>query len=192
METASQICPWAASDPLYRRYHDTEWGIPLHDDRQLFELLILEGMQAGLSWLTILRKRERFREVFDGFDPLKVAAFDEEKIERLLLDPGIIRNRLKIRAAVKNARAFLQVQHEFGSFDQYLWSFVDGRQIVNDWRQIPDIPARNSISDIMSKDLKKRGFSFVGSTICYALMQSAGLVWDHLADCACRPGGVRT
>jgi len=188
MSEPGQACPWAGDDLLYRQYHDEEWGVPLHDDDKLFELLVLEGMQAGLSWLTILRKRQRFREVFAGFDPAEVAAFDEDKIESLLQDPGIIRNRLKIRAAVGNAAAFRRVQAEFGSFDRYLWSWVDGQPIINQWRELGQIPARSELSDKISKDLRQRGFSFVGSTICYALMQSAGLVWDHLTGCPCRPG----
>lgn len=187
MSDLERVCPWAGDDPLYRHYHDTEWGVPLHDENKLFELLVLEGMQAGLSWLTVLRKRERFREVFAGFDPAIVAAFDEKKIESLLQDPGIIRNRLKIKAAIGNAAAFLRIQSEFGSFSCYLWAWVDGNPIINHWQQLAQIPARNELSDKISQDLKLRGFSFVGSTICYALMQSAGLVWDHLDSCPCRP-----
>ena len=182
------ICPWAGSDPLYRHYHDTEWGRPLHDDRALFELLILEGMQAGLSWLTVLRKREHFRLVFDHFDPVQVAAYGEEKIAGLLADPGIIRNRAKVRAAVANAAAFQAIQAEFGSFDRYLWAYVDGQPVVNYPSSMSEVPARTDLSDRLSRDLKKRGFNFVGSTICYAFLQSAGLVVDHLASCACHPG----
>jgi DNA-3-methyladenine glycosylase I len=187
MEPDIQVCPWAINDPLYRQYHDTEWGVPLHDDQRLFELLILEGMQAGLSWLTILRKRENFRQAFDQFQPEKVAVYDDGKIEELLQNPGIIRNRLKIKAAITNARAFLAVQHEFGSFDRYLWSWVEGQPLVNNFQLIGEIPAQTGLSDRLSRDLASRGFKFVGSTICYALMQSAGLVWDHLAGCPCRP-----
>jgi DNA-3-methyladenine glycosylase I len=184
---AAQPCPWVGTDPLYRDYHDSEWGVPLHDDRRLFELLILEGMQAGLSWLTILRKRDNFRAAFDDFDPILVAAYDEGKVEQLLLDAGIIRNRRKIQAAIGNAITFLQVQTEFGSFDRYIWSWVDGKPIVNHWAHVADIPSRTALSDCISADLAKRGFRFVGSTICYAYLQSAGLVWDHLLSCPCRP-----
>ncbi len=182
------ICPWAGSDPLYRHYHDTEWGRPLHDDRALFELLILEGMQSGLSWLTVLRKRENFRQAFDGFEPAVVAAYDEAKIIALLENPGIIRNRAKVRAAVANAAAFMAIQAEFGSFDRYLWAFVDGQPVINQPIVMSDVPAKTDLSDRLSRDLKKRGFNFVGSTICYAYLQSAGLVVDHLVSCACHPG----
>lgn len=176
-------CGWVTEDPLYIRYHDEEWGVPVYDDRRLFEFLILEGAQAGLSWITILKKREAYREAFDGFDPHLIAAYDEEKVAQLLANPGIVRNQLKIRAAVKNARAFLQVQEEFGSFRDYIWSFVDGEPIINHWRRLEEVPARTPLSDVMSKDLKKRGFSFVGSTICYAFMQATGMVMDHTTDC---------
>ncbi len=177
-------CEWAAAgDPLMVDYHDREWGVPVHDDRTLFEFLILEGAQAGLSWSTVLKKRERYREVFDGFDPEKVARYGERKIARLLDDPGIIRNRLKVRSAIRNAEAFLAVQQEFGSFDAYLWGFVDGRPRVNRWRRLRDIPAKTPESDALSRDLKRRGFNFVGSTICYAFMQAVGLVNDHTVDC---------
>ncbi|MDD2457287.1 MAG: DNA-3-methyladenine glycosylase I [Eubacteriales bacterium] len=182
------ICPWAVSDPLYRQYHDVEWGCPLHDDRALFELLILEGMQAGLSWLTILRKRENFRRAFSEFDPGQVALFDEEKVAVLLGDPGIIRNRLKIRAAITNAQAFLRLQAEWGSFDRYVWSFVTGQPVINAPVSLADVPARTELSDRLSKDLIQRGFKFVGSTICYAFLQAAGLVNDHLVSCPCHPG----
>ena len=175
-------CGWARND-LAIRYHDEEWGVPVHDDRRWFEFLILEGAQAGLSWDTILRKREHYRRVFAGFDPDAVARFDEARIESLLADPGIVRNRLKVTSAVKNARAFLKVQEEFGSFDAYIWRFVEGRPVRNAWRTLEEIPARTPLSDAMSKDLKKRGFTFVGSTICYALMQATGLVNDHLIGC---------
>lgn len=187
MDFNDQICPWAAQDKLYRDYHDTEWGLPLHDDQKLFELLVLEGMQAGLSWLTILRKRENFRRSFDEFDPRIVSGYGDDKISALMQDPGIVRNRLKIRAAISNARAFLEVCQEFGSFDRYLWSWVGGRPIINQFQSITDIPASTGLSDRISHDLVRRGFKFAGTTICYALMQSAGLVWDHLASCHCRP-----
>jgi DNA-3-methyladenine glycosylase I len=176
-------CPWAGTDPLYIAYHDREWGVPLHDDRKLFEMLILEGAQAGLSWITILRKREAFRKAFDRFDPSKVAEYDPGRIQELLHNPGIIRNRLKIHAAVQNARAFLKVAEEFGSFDRYLWQFAGGCSRQNRWRLGQDVPARTAESDALSKELKKRGFKFVGSTICYAFMQAVGLVNDHLTDC---------
>ena len=175
-------CPWANNE-LAIRYHDEEWGVPVHDDRRLFEFLILEGAQAGLSWHTILRKRENYRAAFDGFDPARVARYDRRKIARLLADPGIVRNRLKVASAVANARAFLDVQDEFGSFDQYCWRFVDGRPRVNTWRRMQQVPARTAESDALSKDLQKRGFRFVGSTICYAFLQAVGMVNDHLVDC---------
>ena len=183
MEAA--ICPWAIGDELYTRYHDTEWGRPLHDDRALFELLILEGMQAGLSWLIVLRKREHFRLAFDGFDPLKVAGYGEPEIARLLQNTGIIRNQLKIRGAVQNAQAFLKIQAEFGSFDHYLWSFVGGQPVINHPVSMTDVPTRTALSDTLSKDLKKRGMTFVGTTICYSFLQAAGLVNDHLTSCRC-------
>jgi DNA-3-methyladenine glycosylase I len=176
-------CPWPGSDPLYLAYHDTEWGVPAHDDRHLFEMLILEGAQAGLSWITILRKRERYREVFDRFDAQKVARYGERKVSSLLADAGIVRNRMKIDAAIGNAKAFLAVQDEFGSFDRYLWQLVGNRPIVNHWKTMKDVPAKTTASDAISKDLQKRGFRFVGSTICYAFMQAVGLVNDHLIDC---------
>jgi DNA-3-methyladenine glycosylase I len=178
-------CDWgrAFADPLYLDYHDREWGVPVHDDRRLFEFLVLEGMQAGLSWLTVLRKRDHFRKAFDAFDPARVARYDAAKIRNLLVDPGIIRNRLKIEAAVSNARAFLAVQKEFGSFDAYLWAFVGGRTRQNAWSSVRRIPARTPQSDALSRDLIGRGFRFVGSTICYALMQAVGLVNDHARYC---------
>jgi DNA-3-methyladenine glycosylase I len=176
-------CAWAGEDPLYVRYHDREWGVPLHDDRRLFEFLVLEGAQAGLSWITILKKRENYRKAFDGFDPQKVAAFGESKIAALLADAGIVRNRLKISAAVRNARAFLEIQGEFGSFDTYLWRFVDGRPKQNRWKALAEIPAETGASRALSKDLARRGCSFVGPTICYAFMQAVGMVNDHLATC---------
>ncbi len=182
MPAAAAPCPWATT-PLYLAYHDTEWGVPLHDDRLLFEFLVLEGAQAGLSWLTILNKRERYRRAFDRFDPAKVARYGPRKLAALLADPGIVRNRLKLASAVRNARAFLAVQEEFGSFDRYLWRFVDGRPIQNAWRSIRDVPPRTAVSDALSKDLQTRGFTFVGSTICYAHMQATGMVNDHLVTC---------
>lgn len=175
-------CTWPRS-PLDIEYHDLEWGVPVHDDRKLFEFLILEGAQAGLSWQTILRKRPRYREVFDGFDAAKVALYDDARVEALLADACIVRNRLKIAAAINNARRFLQVQAEFGSFDAYLWCFVDGQPIVNHWRTHAEIPAKTPCSDELSKDLSKRGFKFVGPTICYAMMQAIGMVNDHTVDC---------
>ncbi len=175
-------CGWAKND-LAIHYHDTEWGVPLHDDRGLFEFLILEGAQAGLSWDTILGKRENYRKAFDGFDVNKVARYTDKRIEKLLQDPGIIRNRLKVASAVSNAKAFLKVQKEFGSFDKYIWEFVDGKPIVNKWKQIGQVPATSPVSDAISKDMKKRGFNFVGSTIMYAHMQATGMVNDHLTSC---------
>ncbi len=176
-------CPWCGSDPLYRAYHDQEWGVPLHDERRLFEMLTLEGAQAGLSWLTILRKREGYRRAFAGFDPQSVARFDETDIARLLADPAIVRNRLKVASTVSNARAVLEVQTRYGSLDAFLWGFVDGRPIRNKWRSMAEIPASTPLSDIMSRELKRHGFRFVGSTICYAHMQATGMVNDHLTDC---------
>ena len=176
-------CAWAGADPLYVAYHDEEWGVPVHDDRVLFEFLLLEGAQAGLSWITILRKRAAYRRAFDQFDPRKVARYDKRKVAALLADAGIVRNRAKIESAVKNARAFLDVQAEFGSFDAYQWRFVDGRPVQNRRRTMKEIPARSAQSDALSKDLKSRGFSFVGSTIIYAHMQAVGMVNDHLVDC---------
>ena len=176
-------CQWAGTDPLMVAYHDEEWGAPVHDDRLLFEFLVLEGAQAGLSWSTILSKRENYRQAFEGFDPARVARYSEEQVARLLADPGIVRNRLKIAAAIGNARAFLAVQEEFGSFDAYIWRFVDGRPVRNTWRSMEEIPARTPQSDALSKDLIRRGFKFVGSTICYAHMQATGMVNDHTVDC---------
>jgi DNA-3-methyladenine glycosylase I len=178
----SSRCGWARSD-LSIRYHDEEWGVPCHDDRMLFEFLVLEGAQAGLSWETILKKREGYRAAFDGFDVQVVARYGPEQVARLLADPGIIRNRLKIAAAIQNAKAFLTVQEEFGSFDAYIWRFVGGQPRRNAWRTPAEIPARTPESDVMSKDLKRRGFAFVGSTICYAHMQATGMVNDHTVDC---------
>jgi DNA-3-methyladenine glycosylase I len=177
-------CQWVPLDnPLYVKYHDEEWGVPIHDDQLLFEFLILEGMQAGLSWLTILRKRENFRTAFDHFDPRKVARCNEKKIRELMQNSGIIRNRRKIEAAVQNARAFLEVQAEFGSFDAFIWQFVEGKPKINQWKTLKEIPAKTPLSDIISKELKKKGFKFVGSTIIYAHMQATGMVNDHTVDC---------
>jgi len=175
-------CEWAKHD-LEIEYHDTEWGVPLHDDQKIFEYIILDGAQAGLSWLTVLKKRENYRQVFDDFDPQKVARFTQKRIEKLLTNEGIIRNRLKITSAVQNAKAFLKVQEEFGSFDAYIWNFVDGKPIVNKWKTMQDIPAKTPLSDAISKELKKRGFNFVGSTITYAFMQAMGMVNDHTTNC---------
>ncbi len=176
-------CNWANGSDLLQSYHDHEWGTEVHDDRTLFEFLVLEGAQAGLSWSTILRKREAYRKAFDHFDARKVARYSEKTVGRLLADPGIIRNRLKINAAITNARAFLEVQEEFGSFDRYIWQFVDGRPIRNSWKKMTEIPASTPESVAMSKDLQKRGFKFVGPTICYAFMQAVGIVNDHVVDC---------
>lgn len=175
-------CPWATSEPNIT-YHDQEWGVPVHDDRLLFEFLILEGAQAGLSWTTILKKRENYRKAFDGFRPQKIARYDRRDVKRLLGDPGIVRNRLKIAAAIENAKAFLTVRKQFGTFDSYLWSFVGNEPVQNGWRQMTDVPTRTAESDTMSRDLQRRGFKFVGSTICYALMQATGMVNDHLVTC---------
>jgi DNA-3-methyladenine glycosylase I len=183
MHNEKKRCPWAGNDPLYRAYHDTEWGVPVHDDRKLFEMLTLEGAQAGLSWITILRKRDNYRKAFNGFDPRKVAKYDTGKIKKLLGDEGIVRNRLKIHSAVTNAQAFLAVQQEFGTFDAYLWRFVEGRQVRNSFRSMKEIPPHSEVSDKLSKDLKRKGFRFVGSTICYAFMQAVGMVNDHLVGC---------
>ena len=174
---------WGGNDPLMIAYHDTEWGVPLHDDRGLFEFLVLEGMQAGLSWATILRKRENFRKAFSGFDARRVAVYGAKDVQRLLEDPGIIRNRLKIEAAINNARRFLEVQKEFGSFDRYIWGFVEGKPIRNRFRTLSELPARTPLSDRISKDLKSRGFKFTGSTIVYAHLQATGMVNDHMVHC---------
>ena len=176
-------CSWCGDDPLYRHYHDSEWGVPLHDDQALFEFLILEGAQAGLSWITVLRKRENYRAAFDGFDVARIARYSAGKIASLLQDPGIIRNRLKVEAAVTNAQRFLEVQEEFGSFGDFIWRFVDGKPRQNKWHSISEIPASTPQSDAMSRELKRRGFKFVGSTICYAHMQATGMVNDHTTDC---------
>jgi len=175
-------CGWAKND-LSILYHDTEWGVPLHDDKKLFEFLILEGAQAGLSWDTVLRKRENYRAAFDNFDAKKIAGYDAKKIESLLQDEGIIRNRLKIASAIQNAQSYLKISDEFGSFDSYIWRFARGKAIKNAWKSLSEVPAKTSVSDAMSKELRKRGFNFVGSTIMYAFMQACGLVDDHLTDC---------
>jgi DNA-3-methyladenine glycosylase I len=176
-------CPWASDDPLIIDYHDQEWGVPVHNDRLLFEFLILEGAQAGLSWITVLKKRDNYRKAFDNFEPEKVALYDEGKIEDLLNNKGIIRNRLKIRAAVSNAKAVLEIQKEFKSFDRYIWQFVGNKTIQNQWKTLAEVPSSTSESIAMSKDLKKRGFKFVGPTICYGYMQAVGMVNDHVLDC---------
>lgn len=176
-------CEWCLADPLYIQYHDNEWGRPVHDDRKLFEFLILEGAQAGLSWLTVLKKRESYREAFDLFEPQKIIRYDEEKVESLLNNAGIIRNRLKIAATINNARMFLKAKEDYGSFDKYVWSFVDNKILYNEWKSMKEIPARTDASDRMSKCLQKDGFKFVGSTICYAYMQAVGMVNDHMTYC---------
>lgn len=182
-EQSRSRCEWAGTDPLYVAYHDTEWGVPVYDDAALFEFLILETFQAGLSWITVLRKRENFRKAFDNFDYKKVALYDEKKQEKLLQDAGIIRNRLKIKATITNAIAFIAIQKEFGSFSDYIWGFVENKPIQNKWKSMQELPANTSLSDMISKDLKKRGFKFVGSTVIYAHMQATGMVNDHTTDC---------
>ncbi|MBT4501973.1 MAG: DNA-3-methyladenine glycosylase I [Gemmatimonadetes bacterium] len=176
-------CAWAGDDPLYMRYHDEDWGVPVHEDRTHFEFLVLESAQAGLSWITVLRRRENYRRLYDQFDPRIVAEYGEEKIEALLGDAGIIRNRMKVESSVNNARRFLEVQEEFGSFNRYLWNFVGGKPLVNRWSEMSQIPASTELSDRVSKDLKKRGFRFIGTTIIYAHLQAVGLVNDHLVGC---------
>lgn len=176
-------CKWCEKDPLYIKYHDTEWGVPVHDDQKLFESVFLETFQSGLSWITILRKRENFRKAFDNFDYHKIALYDRNKIQELLQDPGIVRNKLKVKSAVSNAIAFMEVQKEFGSFNEYIWSFVDGKPIQNKWATPKELPTKTEISDILSKDLKKRGFKFIGSTTVYAFMQAVGMVNDHQSNC---------
>lgn len=183
MKTELTRCAWCGTDPLYQKYHDEEWGVPVYEDQKLFEFLILETFQAGLSWITILRKRENFRLAFDDFDYKKVALYPEDKIQELLLDSGIIRNQLKIRAAVSNAVAFMKIQEEFGSFSDYIWHFTEGKPIVNHPKTLKEVPATTPLSDAISKDLKKRGFKFVGSTVVYAHMQATGMVNDHVEDC---------
>lgn len=176
-------CPWPGNDDLYIRYHDDEWGVPVHDDRKHFEFLVLESAQAGLSWLTILRRRENYRTAYENFDPEIVAAFDEKKIEELMLDSGIIRNRRKIESSVNNAKAFLRIEEEFQSFDNYIWGFVGGKPVINKWKNISEIPSKTALSDAVSSDLKKRGFKFLGSTIMYAHMQATGIINDHIISC---------
>ena len=184
MPREKKRCEWCGTDPLYVAYHDEEWGVPVHDDRKLFEFILLEGAQAGLSWITILRKREAYRKAFADFDPIRVARFDAKKIAKLLEDPGIVRNRLKVESAVTNAKAFLAVQKEFGTFDRYIWSFLpSGKPIQNRWASLREIPAKTELAETISKDLKKRGFKFVGPTIVYAHMQATGMVNDHIVDC---------
>lgn len=176
-------CDWCGNDPLYVKYHDEEWGVPVHDDKIHFEFLVLESAQAGLSWITVLKKRENYRKAYDGFDPIKVAEYDEQKVEDLLSNPGIIRNRKKIEASINNAKCFLEIQKEYGSFDKYIWGFVDNKPLKNSWQDISEVPATSELSDIVSKDLKKRGFKFLGSTTIYAHLQATGLIDDHLVDC---------
>jgi len=183
MTAKTKRCPWALGSEVYENYHDREWGVPVHDDRHLFEMINLEGAQAGLSWLTILKKREGYREAFDRFDPARVARYDARKVTQLLANPGIVRNRLKVAATIQNAKAFLVVKKEFGSFDRYLWQFVNGQSIQNRWRTMSEVPANSPESVAMSKDLLKRGFKFVGPTVCYAFMQAVGMVNDHLVSC---------
>jgi DNA-3-methyladenine glycosylase I len=182
-QAALKRCSWAGDDLLYQAYHDIEWGVPLHDDRALFEFLLLEGAQAGLSWITILRKREAYRDAFDQFDAGKIARYDEKKLARLLQNSGIVRNRLKLQSAVSNAQGVLQIQKEFGSFDGFIWRFVDGVPQLNKWRTLAEVPASTPASEAMSKELKHRGFKFVGATICYAFMQATGMVNDHITEC---------
>ena len=183
-------CEWPSGDSLMITYHDSEWGIPIHDDISWFEHIVLDGAQAGLSWRTILHRRERYRRAFDGFDPVKVAGYDDKKYNELLNDEGIIRNRLKVKSAINNAKAFLRIREEFGSFDNYIWNFTGGKPVVNHWKSLAELPQRSPLSDIISKDLKKRGFTFVGSTICYAFMQAAGIVNDHLVHCFRHPDNI--
>lgn len=181
-------CSWAQKDEIMARYHDQEWGRPLHDDQKLFEFLILEGMQAGLSWITILKKREAFRQAYENFEVHKVAAFDQQKVEELMNNAGIIRNRLKIEASINNAKRFLEVVDEFGSFDKYIWSFVNHQPVINQWTRLSDIPAKTELSDLISAELRKRGFKFVGSTVVYSHMQATGMINDHLVSCPCHSG----
>jgi len=180
---SQQRCSWANSSTLYLEYHDSEWGVPVHNERLLFEFLILEGAQAGLSWSTILNKRQAYIQAFDNFEPTKVASYNDTKVQALLANPGIVRNRLKIQAAIQNARSFLEVRDQYGSFDTYIWQFVDGKPVQNCWKSLQEIPATTKESDAMSKELKKQGFTFVGSTICYAFMQAVGMVNDHIVNC---------
>lgn len=185
MMATKKRCEWANGNELYEKYHDQEWGVPSYDDQHLFEMLILEGAQAGLNWLTILKKREGYRRAFNDFDALKVSRYTQKKIDKLLLNPEIIRNKLKVNSTVSNAKAFLEVKKEFGTFSDYIWQFIGGKPLQNKWKKQADVPAVTQVSDAMSKDLKKRGFKFVGSTICYAYMQAVGMVNDHTVDCAC-------
>lgn len=185
-------CPWCGTDELYVKYHDEEWGVPAHDERKHFEFLVLESAQAGLSWLTILRKRENYRKAYDGFDPNKVAMYDEDKINKLLQNAGIIKNRRKIEASINNAKAFLKIQKEFGGFDNYIWGFVNRKPVVNNWHDIGEVPAISELSDKVTKDLKSRGFKFLGSTIIYSYLQATGIINDHLTSCfkrGCHPCG---
>ena len=183
MQVKINRCTWCGDDPLYVAYHDDEWGVPIHDDEQLFELLTLEGAQAGLSWITVLKKRENYRKAFDFFDCQKIAKYTEKDIERLLLNPGIVRNRLKIESVIKNAKGVIKIKEEFGSFNSYLWEYVETKPKQNEWKRLKELPAKTEISERMSKDLKKRGFNFVGPTICYAFMQAVGMVNDHTTGC---------
>lgn len=183
-------CAWVGDDPLYRQYHDEEWGVPVHDDRLLFEMLNLEGAQAGLNWITILRKRDNYRAAFDNFDANRIIKYDDDKVAELLANPGIVRNRLKVQAVIKNAHAYLAVQADYGSFDLFLWEFVGGQPIVNQWESLAEIPAQTDTSVAMSKALKQRGFTFVGPTICYAFMQAVGMVNDHTVDCFRHPNNA--
>ncbi|PHQ79669.1 MAG: DNA-3-methyladenine glycosylase I [Coxiella sp. (in: Bacteria)] len=192
METQKTRCGWVNTDPLYVDYHDQEWGKPIYDDQLLFEFLILEGAQAGLSWWTVLKKRAHYRDVFANFDPHKIARFTDRRVEKLLQDPGIIRNRLKVNAAITNAKAYLKVCDEFDSFSAYIWSFVDGKPVKNHWKTLAEVPVTTPASDAMAKDLKKRGFKFVGTTICYAYMQAVGMVDDHLTTCFIHVGSDQT
>lgn len=181
--TGMKRCEWANTNNLYMKYHDDEWGVPLHNDKELFEFLILEGAQAGLSWSTILKKRDHYRKAYDNFDARKIAGYSDKKVTQLLSNPGIVRNRLKVHASIVNAKAFLKIQDEFGSFNKYIWGFVGGKRVINTWKKLSEIPSHTRESDAMSKDLKKRGFKFVGSTICYAFMQAVGMVNDHMTNC---------
>ncbi|MDN4491951.1 DNA-3-methyladenine glycosylase I [Ureibacillus aquaedulcis] len=184
-------CDWVTKEPLYIEYHDKEWGVPIYDDQKLFEMLCLEGAQAGLSWWTILQKRENYREAFDHFDAEKIVQYTEEKLQALKENPGIVRNKLKIQSVVTNAQVFLRIQKEFGSFSNYIWGFVDHQPIINEWKSIKEVPATTEISDEMSKKLKKEGFKFVGSTICYSYMQAVGMVNDHILECCCHPSHLK-
>ncbi len=189
--TNPQRCQWTGDDPLYCDYHDKEWGVPSFDDRHLFEMLILEGAQAGLSWITILKKRENYRRAFDHFDAEKIARYDQARVEELLQNPGIVRNRLKVNATVQNARCYLAVRQEYGAFSDYIWQFVEGQPVINQWQTLKEVPVTTAASDAMSKALKKRGFKFVGSTICYAYMQAVGMVNDHVTDCFRSPSTTK-